>query len=111
MAVDLIEKIKKLGALDDELLHTANGQHYVTAAKLVDEIAECVEEQGGRVAIVDLPSLVGVDFTHCRAQSAELVKVGIISKFASSRASSAFARILIIAPLIVRRRLPSVRKL
>lgn len=76
MAVDLIEKVKKIGVLEDTLLHTTNGKEYVTTGKLIEEISETVEAQGGRVAIVDLPGLLGVDFGHCNAQAQVLLQVG-----------------------------------
>lgn len=75
VAVDLIEKMKTLGILGDTLLHTTNGKEYITMERLVDDIYECLEDQGGRVAIVDLPGALGVDFSHCNAQAQVLLQV------------------------------------
>eukprot|EP00892_Ulva_mutabilis_P004785 jgi/Ulvmu1/2679/UM014_0135.1 len=74
MAVDLIGKLKSLDLLGDSLLHTTNGKEYITTERLVDEIYDCLESQGGRVAIVDLPGVLGVDYTHCNAQAQVLLR-------------------------------------
>lgn len=75
MAVDLIEKIKNLGILGDSLLHTTNGKEYVTTGRLVEEIYDCLEDQGGRVSIIELPGILGVDFGQCNAQAQALLQV------------------------------------
>ena len=75
MAVDLIEKLKILGLLGDRLLHTTNGKEYITPERLLDEVYKCLEDNGGRVAIVDLPGILGVDFSHCDCQARVLLRV------------------------------------
>lgn len=75
MAVDLIEKMKTLGILGDTLLHTTNGKEYITTERLVDDIYECLEDQGGRVSVVDLPGFLGIDYSHCNAQAQVLLQV------------------------------------
>eukprot|EP00889_Picochlorum_renovo_P000652 jgi/Picre1/27682/NNA_000646.t1 len=71
--VELIIKLKELGFIGNELLYTANGREYVTKDKLVTELRDIVEEHGGRLALVDVPSLLGMDLGHCQA-AAELAK-------------------------------------
>lgn len=72
--VELIIKLKELGFIGNELLYTANGREYVTKDKLVTELRDIVEEHGGRLALVDVPSLLGMDLGHCQAAAETLAK-------------------------------------
>ena len=50
--VELVNKLKQLGLLGDELLHTTNGREYITREQVKVEVAEAVAEAGGRVPLV-----------------------------------------------------------
>ena len=65
--VELIIKLKELGFLDSDLLHTSNGREYVTRSQLVEELGEVLQGCGGRLSLVELPSLLGMDLAHCQA--------------------------------------------
>lgn len=64
--VELIIKLKELGFIGSELLHTTNGKEYVTKGQLEKELHKVLEEQGGRLPLVDLPGLLGIDLGHCQ---------------------------------------------
>lgn len=55
--VELINKLQKLGLLDEGLLHTIDGREYVTAEHLREEIVDAIKSSGGRVALVRTKSL------------------------------------------------------
>lgn len=105
--VELVNKLKQLGLLGDELLHTTNGREcvcawaalalfcpapcvqrhlscllprgpgrYITRERLAQEVRAAVDAAGGRLALVDLPSLLGVDLLHCEAAAAAVVEDG-----------------------------------
>ncbi|BDA42327.1 E3 UFM1-protein ligase 1 homolog [Coccomyxa sp. Obi] len=67
--VELINKLQKVGLLGDGLLHSIDGREYLTPEHLRQEILGAVEESGGRVAMVDLPAVLGVDLIHCEKQA------------------------------------------
>lgn len=71
--VELVIKLKQLGFLGDELLHTTNGREYITRDKLREEVAATVDQAGGRMPLVDLPTALGVDLAHCERAAAEVV--------------------------------------
>ena len=50
--VELVSKLQALGLLSDDLLHSINGQEYITADYLREEVAGAVDSAGGRIAIV-----------------------------------------------------------
>ena len=70
-----MNKLRSLGLFGDELLHTVNGREFITKTQVRKEIQEALEAAGGRIAVVDLASLLGVDIVHCQAQVDALVKV------------------------------------
>lgn len=72
--IELITKLKQLGFFEDDLLHTSNGREFITRAKLQDEVATAIDASGGRLPIVDLPSVIGVDLVHCERAAAEVVR-------------------------------------
>lgn len=65
--MELVIKLKELGFLGSDLLHTTNGREYVTRDQLVAELGQVLREHGGRLALVELPSLLGMDLSHCQA--------------------------------------------
>jgi hypothetical protein len=72
--IELITKLKQLGFFDDDLLHTSNGREFITRAKLQDEVATAIDAAGGRLPMVDLPSVIGVDLAHCERAADAVVK-------------------------------------
>ncbi len=72
--VELINKLRQLGILlDGEVLHTLNGKEYLTVERLRDEIQEALHQAGGRLSLVELPTIVGVDSVHCERQAGIIV--------------------------------------
>ncbi|GFR49317.1 hypothetical protein Agub_g11343, partial [Astrephomene gubernaculifera] len=72
--VELINKLRQLGILSEgELLHTLNGKEYLTVDRLRKEIQDALRQAGGRLALVELPTIVGVDYIHCERQAAAIV--------------------------------------
>lgn len=72
--VELVAKLKTLSYFDgDELLHSTNGREYITRQRLRDEVLSAVDGAGGRLPLVDLPSVLGVDLAHCQRAAQEAV--------------------------------------
>jgi hypothetical protein len=66
--VELVIKLKQLGLLGDDLLHTINGKEYITTKRLRADVEGALRAAGGRLELSELPALVGVDLTHCEKQ-------------------------------------------
>ncbi|GIM08278.1 hypothetical protein Vretimale_12254 [Volvox reticuliferus] len=72
--VELINKLRQLSILSEgELLHTLNGKEYLTVDCLRSEIQNALRQAGGRLSLVELPTIVGVDLVHCERQAAVIV--------------------------------------
>jgi hypothetical protein len=72
--VELVAKLKTLSYFDgDELLHSTNGREYITRQRLREEVSSAVDAAGGRLPLVDLPSVLGVDLAHCQRAAQEAV--------------------------------------
>ena len=67
--IELVGKLKKLGYLDDTLMHTLDGKEFVTVEQLRKEIAEEVRASGGRVPVFDLQSALNIDVHHCEREA------------------------------------------
>ncbi len=52
--VELVSKLRQLGFLGDDLLHSINGREYLTPDHLCKEVKDAVSQAGGRVALVML---------------------------------------------------------
>ena len=50
--VELVNKLKQLGLLGDELLYTTNGKEYVTRERVQAEVRAAVRAAGGRIPLV-----------------------------------------------------------
>lgn len=74
--VELVLKLQQLGLLGSDLLYTVNGREYVTPERLRQEVADAVEQAGGRIALVDIPPLVNVDLVHVQRSADALVAAG-----------------------------------
>ena len=75
--VELITKLKQLGIFGDDLLHTINGKEYITTDRLKADILTALRQAGGRLELVELPALVGVDLVHCEKQVLCVCFVGV----------------------------------
>ncbi|MEW5307712.1 MAG: hypothetical protein WDW36_010090 [Sanguina aurantia] len=71
--VELVIKLKALGILGGDLLHTSNGREFITPSRLKTEVSEALTSAGGRLSLVELPVLLGVDGYHCDQAAAEVV--------------------------------------
>ena len=63
--VDLVNKMIKLGYLEDTLMHTLDGKEYVTQDRLDAEIKREVKRAGGRIPVIDLQGILNLDVVHC----------------------------------------------
>jgi hypothetical protein len=72
--VELIIKLRELSYLGNELLFTTSGREYITRDKLKDELYDTLNEHGGRLSLVDLPTLMGMDLGHCQTAAESLAK-------------------------------------
>jgi hypothetical protein len=66
--VELVIKLKQLGLVGDELLHTISGKEFITTDRLRSDVRAALAASGGRLELSELPALVGVDLTHCEKQ-------------------------------------------
>ncbi|XP_068637633.1 E3 UFM1-protein ligase 1 homolog [Aristolochia californica] len=70
--VELVHKLQQLQIIDFELLHTISGKEYITPNQLRLEIETEVKKLG-RVALIDLADIIGVDLYHVENQSQQIV--------------------------------------
>ena len=71
--IELVTKLRQLGFIGDDLLHTINGREFITRDKLQEEVISAIDAAGGRLPLVDLPSLIGVDLAHCERAAEHVV--------------------------------------
>jgi len=57
--IELVSKLVERGLVN--VIYTQDGREYVTFERLQSEILEELERHGGRINLVDLVSLLGVD--------------------------------------------------
>jgi len=72
--VELIIKLRELSYLGNDLLFTTSGREYITRDKLKDELYDTLNEHGGRLSLVDLPTMMGMDLGHCQTAAECLAK-------------------------------------
>eukprot|EP00899_Mesostigma_viride_P015014 jgi/Mesvir1/23513/Mv18219-RA.1 len=70
--IELVNKLKELGLLGDDLLYTTNGKEYLTVDRLRQELAVQVSRHGGRVSVLDAAALIGIDLSHAEKQAEAL---------------------------------------
>ena len=68
--VELVNKLKQLGLLGDDLLYTTNGKEYVTRERAEAEVRGAVRGAGGRIPLVSaatgwLPACLPAWLTGC----------------------------------------------
>uniref|UniRef100_A0A7N0RA85 E3 UFM1-protein ligase 1 homolog n=1 Tax=Kalanchoe fedtschenkoi TaxID=63787 RepID=A0A7N0RA85_KALFE len=70
--VELVQKLQELRIIDFELLHTVSGKEYITPDKLRSELVEEIKKRG-RISVIDLADMVGVDLYHVEKQAEVIV--------------------------------------
>lgn len=65
--VELVQKLQHLKIIDFDLLHTVSGKEYITPEQLRIEIVAEIKKLG-RVSLIDLADIVGVDLYHVEKQ-------------------------------------------
>lgn len=70
--VELVQKLQQLHIIDFDLLHTVSGKEYITPEHLRLEIVSEIKKLG-RVSLIDLADIVGVDLYHVEKQAQVVV--------------------------------------
>ncbi|KAG8387771.1 hypothetical protein BUALT_Bualt02G0055900 [Buddleja alternifolia] len=70
--VELVQKLQELQIIDFDLLHTTSGKEYITPEQLRSEIVFEIN-RNGRVSLIDLADIIGVDLYHVEKQSKHVV--------------------------------------
>ncbi|XP_022089822.1 E3 UFM1-protein ligase 1-like isoform X2 [Acanthaster planci] len=70
--IEIVNKLIELKLI--EVIYTLDGKEYLTPAQLSKEILDELIYHGGRINLVDLQQILGVDFSHIEAKANELVK-------------------------------------
>lgn len=70
--VELVHKLQQLKIIDFDLLHTVSGKEYITPDQLRLEI-EAEIKKSGRVSLIDLSDIIGVDLYHVEKQAQKIV--------------------------------------
>ena len=75
VVIELLAQMQRLGRLPEALMHTSNGREYITKQQVLAEVETALQVAGGRLAVLELPALIGVDLVHCEEQVATLAQV------------------------------------
>ncbi|KAM0953621.1 putative E3 UFM1-protein ligase 1 [Dioscorea sansibarensis] len=70
--VELVLKLQQRGFLDFDLLHTVSGKEYITPDQLRLEM-EAEIKKSGRVSLIDLSDVIGMDLYHIETQAQRIV--------------------------------------
>ncbi|GAA0147500.1 ubiquitin-protein ligase [Lithospermum erythrorhizon] len=70
--VELVQKLHQLEIIDFDLLHTVTGKEYITPEQLKNEILAEIKKLG-RVSLIDLADITGVDLYHVEKQAQDVV--------------------------------------
>ncbi|KAH9661231.1 E3 UFM1-protein ligase 1-like [Citrus sinensis] len=70
--VELVQKLHELHIIDFDLLHTVSGKEYITPEQLRHEILTEIKKVG-RVSLIDLADITGVDLYHVEKQAEQVV--------------------------------------
>ncbi|XP_057832209.2 E3 UFM1-protein ligase 1 homolog isoform X2 [Cryptomeria japonica] len=70
--VELVNKLQLLDLLDSDLLHTVSGKEYITQDQLRTEL-EAEIQKLGRVSLIELADIIGVDLYHIERQAESIV--------------------------------------
>ncbi|KAG5253659.1 E3 UFM1-protein ligase [Salix suchowensis] len=70
--VELVQKLHELHIIDFDLLHTVSGKEYITPEQLRHEMMLEIKKLG-RVSLIDLADITGVDLYHVENQAQRVV--------------------------------------
>ncbi|KAJ4833996.1 hypothetical protein Tsubulata_016528 [Turnera subulata] len=70
--VELVQKLQELHIIDFDLLHTVSGKEYITPEQLRSEMVAEIKRRG-RVSLIDLADVTGVDLYHVEKQAQVVV--------------------------------------
>ncbi|CAK7331660.1 unnamed protein product [Dovyalis caffra] len=70
--VELVQKLHELHIIDFDLLHTVSGKEYITPEQLRHEMVLEIKKLG-RVSLIDLVDITGVDLYHVENQAHRVV--------------------------------------
>ncbi|XP_011005027.1 PREDICTED: E3 UFM1-protein ligase 1 homolog isoform X2 [Populus euphratica] len=70
--VELVQKLHELHIIDFDLLHTVSGKEYITPEQLRHEMVLEIKKLG-RVSLIDLADITGVDLYHVENQAQRVV--------------------------------------
>ncbi|XP_054715916.1 E3 UFM1-protein ligase 1-like [Uloborus diversus] len=70
--IEIVKKLIELKLID--VIFTNDGKEYLTPNRLLKEIKDELFVNGGRINLVDLAQIIGVDFNHVEAKAAEVVQ-------------------------------------
>ncbi|KAI3913799.1 hypothetical protein MKW92_024195 [Papaver armeniacum] len=70
--VELVQKLQELRIIDFDLLHTVSGKEYITPDQLKYEMITEIKKSG-RVSLIDLSDIIGVDLYHIEKQAQVVV--------------------------------------
>ncbi|XP_020691309.1 E3 UFM1-protein ligase 1 homolog isoform X1 [Dendrobium catenatum] len=70
--VELILKLQELRFIDFDLLHTVSGKEYITTEQVQFEMVAEIRKSG-RVSLIDLSDVLGVDLYHIEKQGQQIV--------------------------------------
>ncbi|KAL5716891.1 hypothetical protein ACHQM5_009999 [Ranunculus cassubicifolius] len=70
--VELVQKLHQLQIIDYDLLHTVSGKEYITPDQLRLEM-ETEIKKSGRISLIDLADVIGVDLYHIEIQSKQIL--------------------------------------
>ncbi|KAJ8505791.1 hypothetical protein OPV22_006677 [Ensete ventricosum] len=70
--VELVQKLHELRIIDFDLLHTVSGKEYITPDQLRLEMETEIKKLG-RVSLIDLSDVIGVDLYHIERQAEKIV--------------------------------------
>uniref|UniRef100_A0A2P2K1N6 Uncharacterized protein MANES_04G029200 n=1 Tax=Rhizophora mucronata TaxID=61149 RepID=A0A2P2K1N6_RHIMU len=70
--VELVQKLQELHIIDFDLLYTVSGKEYITPEQLRQEIVTEIKKLG-RVSLIDLADITGVDLYHVEKQAHQVV--------------------------------------
>jgi hypothetical protein len=72
--VEIVSTLCEAGLL--EVLFTTNGKEYLTPAQLRNEVEDEIVAHGGRVNVVELPTILNVDLPHVERAVESLFREG-----------------------------------
>ncbi|GBL86157.1 E3 UFM1-protein ligase 1 [Araneus ventricosus] len=69
--IEIVKKLIESKLID--VIFTTDGKEYLTPARLLKEIRDELYVHGGRINLVDLAQIIGVDFNHVEAKASEFL--------------------------------------